>query len=100
MRIAPTGERPVRADGDTLGEQPLADEELERRPRSRLDVDEPVDLPLRLQLRPAPPRLLPVGHLRQAAELPREHGTVLDRALELLVADRDVESRLPERLGQ
>ena len=41
--------------------------------------------------------VLPVGHLRQAAELAGEHRAVRDGALEPLLADRDVESRLPER---
>ena len=94
-RARPLYSEPSAADGDAFLAQALAHEELERGPRTGLDVDEPVDLPLRHQRRIAPPRLLPVGHLRQPPELPRERGPLVDRALELLVTDRHVEARPP-----
>ena len=50
-------------------EQPLAHEVLERRPRALVRLEHPVDLPLAEQLRVRAARLLPVGELRQPAEL-------------------------------
>ncbi len=43
------------------------------------------------------PRRLPVAELRQAPERARERRALRDRALEPLLADRDVEARLAER---
>ena len=93
-------ERAVGPDADAFLAQPLADEELERGPRPDVDVDEPVDLPLRQQRRIRAAGLLPVGHLRQPAEPAGQHRSLRDRALELLVADRDVEPCLAERRAE
>ena len=49
---------PVGADRDALLDEPLADQELERRPRAAARLEHPVDLPLgqhRLVARAAPP---------------------------------------------
>ena len=103
-RRRPSGHRlssePSGPDADALLAQPLAHEELERGPRAGVDVDEPVDLPLREQRRLGAAGLLPVGHPGQAAELPRQHRSLRHGPLELLVADRDVEPRLAERRAQ
>src|SRR5688500_7685421 len=45
-------------------------------------------------------RLGPVGELRQALDLPSQPHALLDRALQPLLADRDVVARLAESGGQ
>ena len=59
----PLGQGAVRRHRLALLEQALPDEELEGGPR-RLDVDHPVDLPLRQQALVGPTRGSPIGHLR------------------------------------
>ena len=83
----------------TLVTQPLADEELERRP-GRRDVEHPVDLPLAEQAVVLLPCALPVVHLRQASEPERQLGALLDGALEPLLPDRHVEARLAQRVRE
>ena len=63
-RLAPSV--PSGSTLDALVAKPLADEVLERRPGAPRDVEQPVDLPLGEERRVVPPRLRPVGHLRQA----------------------------------
>ena len=78
-------ERAVGAHLDTFLAQPLADEELERRPRAPRDVEQAVDLPLgegrrrRGGQRPSRPS-------SAAPELPRKPCALLDRAFEPLLA--------------
>ena len=64
-------EHPSGATSTPSSAEPLADEELERRPGAALGVEHAVDLPFGQERRFAPARVRPVGELRQAAELPR-----------------------------
>src|SRR5262249_28426908 len=86
----------VGADADAALVEALADEELERRPRPALRVEHPVDLPLGQHRLVGLSCLGPVGELRQVPELAGEVGTLVDRALEPLLAERDVEAGLAE----
>src|SRR6476469_6139917 len=84
-------EAPVRPYRDALLAEPLADEELERRPGTTPRVEHAVDLPLGEERVVLLARLGPVGERRQAAELPGKLRALLDGALEPLLAERDVE---------
>src|SRR6266498_2415110 len=91
---------PVGADADALLVEALLDQELERRPRAASRIEHPVHLPLGQEAVILPTRGRPVGELRQALELARERDSLLDRPLEPLLADRDVEAGLAQRLGE
>ena len=102
--LATARRRPPRAsrrrDRDALVEQPLAHEELERRPGAAPRLEQPVDLPLGQQRLVREPRLAPVAELRQPSERPRQDRALLDRALETLLGERDVEAGLAQRRRQ
>src|SRR5205807_3614097 len=78
----------VRADAHALLVEPLADEELERRPGAPARVEHAIDLPFGEQRVVLLARLGPVRELRQAAERPRQRDALLDRALETLLPHR------------
>src|SRR5205085_10900532 len=81
-------------------EQPLAQQVLERRPGAPLALEKPVHLPFAQERRVLPPRGRPVRELRQAPEPPGERLTLRKRALEALLADRNVEPRLTQRIRE
>ena len=85
---------------DPLLAQAFANEVLERRPRTARHVQKAVDLPLGEELRVGAPGVGPVGHLRQAPEIAREPCALLDRAIEPLLADGQVEPRLAQRVRE
>ena len=91
---------PSGADVDALLQQALADEILERGPRTGLHVDHAVNLPLGQQRRVSGAGGLPVGHLRKTSKLAGQRRAVRNGALEPLLADRHVEARLTERRRQ
>src|SRR4029079_15702392 len=78
----------------------LADEELERRPGALPALEQAVDLHLSQHRLVALARFRPVSELRQATERLRELHRLLQRALELLLAPRDVLAGLAEGVRQ
>src|SRR5436309_90244 len=79
---------------------PLAHEELERRPGTAARVEHAVDLPLREERVVQLARLGPVGELREPPELPGERDALLDCPLQPLLPHRHVEARLTERVRE
>src|SRR5262245_20609933 len=90
----------VRPHLDTVLAQLLSNEELERRPGAPRHVDQAVHLPLGQELWIRAPRVRPVRHLRQPAQLACQHGPLLHGAIETLLADGNVEARLAQRVRE
>ena len=92
----PTAAYPSRSSHvDALVDEPLADEELERRPGAAPRVEHAVDLPLGQHAGVRAARLGPVGELRQPPEPARQRNALVDRALQPLLPHR--RRRIPPR---